>query len=382
MNIPFNEPYSTGKELIYLKEAINSGQVSGNGPFTKRCHAIFEDGWAFKKTLLTSSCTDALEMCAMLLDIKPGDEVIVPAYTFVSTALAFAREGATIVFADSRGDNPCIDEAKIEDLITEKTKVIVPVHYNGVSCDMDAIMEIASRYKLWVVEDSAHAFGAKYKGRLLGTIGHLGCFSFHETKVIHCGEGGMLAINDDRFLKRSEILWEKGTNRCGFQRGEVNKYEWIDLGSSFLMSDLNAAFLFAQLNEFSYIIAKRKQIWDSYYKLLIELEVKGYLQIPVVPTYSTSNYSGFYIITRSKLERSLLISYLYEANIQALSHYLDLDESPFIKNQTNRNAICQTNVCSINYQDKLLRLPFYNNLLQGQVTQITVVIKMFYEKAD
>ncbi|MBP7077719.1 MAG: dTDP-4-amino-4,6-dideoxygalactose transaminase, partial [Bacteroidales bacterium] len=243
--IPFNKPHITGKEVHYIYDAVASGKISGNGKYTKKCQSFFEEIWGFKKTLMTTSCTDALEMAALLLDIKPGDEVIVPAYTFVSTALAFVRQGAKIVFADSRPDHPGIDETGIEKLITPRTKVIVPVHYAGVACDMDKIMNLADKYKLWVVEDAAQAIDSYYKGQPLGRIGHLGCFSFHETKNIQCGEGGMLAINDERFMKRAEIIWEKGTNRAEFFRGEVNKYGWVDIGSSFLPSEVISAFLWA-----------------------------------------------------------------------------------------------------------------------------------------
>ena len=241
--IPFNKPYLTGNETKYIEEAVRSGKISGNGIFTKRCQDYFEQRYGFKKCLLTTSCTDALEMAAILCNIQPGDEVIVPSYTFVSSALAFVRVGATIVFADSMADNPNIDANKLEDLITAKTKVIVPVHYAGVACDMDAIMEIANKHSIWVVEDAAQAVDSYYKGKPLGSIGHLSAFSFHETKNIIAGEGGMLAINDERFIHRAEIIWEKGTNRAEFFRGEVNKYGWVDTGSSFLPSEVIAAFL-------------------------------------------------------------------------------------------------------------------------------------------
>ncbi|MCC8173856.1 MAG: dTDP-4-amino-4,6-dideoxygalactose transaminase, partial [Odoribacter sp.] len=275
--IPFNKPYLTGKETEYIKSSVDSGKISGNGIFTKKCHSFFEENYGFKKCLLTTSCTDALEMAAILCDIKPGDEVIVPAYTFVSSALAFVRQGAKIVFADSYKDNPNIDADKIEELITPKTKVIVPVHYAGIACDMDKIMAIAEKYNLLVVEDAAQGIDSYYKGKPLGGIGHLGCFSFHETKNIIAGEGGMLTINDDRFLRRSEIIWEKGTNRSEFFRGEVNKYGWVDIGSSFLPSEIISAFLYAQLENIDRIQEKRKEIWNTYYNSLKELEDKGYV---------------------------------------------------------------------------------------------------------
>ena len=379
MKIYFNKPYSTGRETDYVKEAISSGQTAGNGPFTRRCNELLKRSFGFGKCLLTTSCTDALEMCALLTDIKPGDEIIVPAYTFVSTALAFARQGAVIVFADSRYDNPCIDEEKIEKLITSKTKAIVPVHYGGIACEMDRIMEIADAHNLLVIEDAAHAFGSRYKGRLLGTIGHLGCFSFHETKIIHCGEGGMLSVNDERFINRAEIIWEKGTNRCDFHRGKVNKYEWIDTGSSFLMSDISAAFLYAQLLEAENIFNKKKIHWEFYYKSLKEIENKGFIKFSIIPADSETNYSGFHLITRNPQERARLLNILNKAEIQALTHYLDLGESPYIKqNQPGRKSY-QINTNSRKYQDTLLRLPLYNDLTFDQISEIADLIKNFYD---
>lgn len=377
MKIPFNKPHSTGRELRYISEVIASGQTAGNGPFTKKCHKLLESVYGFNKPLLTSSCTDALEMSALLLNIKPDDEVIVPSYTFVSTALAFARQGAKIVFADSRRDNPCIDENQIENLITDKTKAIIPVHYSGIACDMDRIMEIAGKYKLWIVEDAAHAFGAKYKGRLLGTIGHLGCFSFHETKIIHCGEGGMLSVNDNSFSGRAEIIWEKGTNRSAFHRGEVQKYEWLDTGSSFLMSDISAAFLLSQIEETRKIISHRKRQWELYSKSLKELENLKIMKLPQYPSPSEINYSGFYIIVGSKKESEKLKIHLNLAGIQALSHYLDLSTSPYIlKTQTGIPGSDIIN--SIKYQDRLLRLPLYNDLSDKSIVEISDSIKEFY----
>lgn len=378
MKFPFNKPYSTGEELKYIAEAIASGQTSGNGPFTKRCQDFLLSEYGFKNPLLTSSCTDALEMSAMLLNIKPGDEVIAPSYTFVSTALAFARQGATIVFADSRSDNPCIDEEKIEELISERTKAIVLVHYNGIACEMDRIMEIAKKYKLWVVEDAAHAFGAKYKGRLLGTIGHLGCFSFHETKIIHCGEGGMLSVNDERFVSRSEIIWEKGTNRCEFHRGEVQKYEWLDTGSSFLMSDISAAFLLSQIEAFKDLMEHRKHQWNLYNNSLKELENQKFLKLPQCPGNSEINYSGFYFTVPEKDKAIELKLYLNSIGIQALSHYLDLSESPYIL-KIQAGKLKTNNSNSIKYQDTLLRLPLYYDLSDKNIVEIIYSIKAYYK---
>jgi dTDP-4-amino-4,6-dideoxygalactose transaminase len=255
--IPFNKPYLTGKEMHYIYQAVYSGKISGNGLFTKKCQLFFEEKYGFKKTLLTTSCTDALEMCAILSNIKPGDEVIIPSYTFVSTALAFVREGAKIIFADSNSKNPNIDVSRIEKLISVRTKAIVVVHYAGIACDMDVVMELANKYKLLIIEDAAQAIDSYYKGKALGSIGHLAAFSFHETKNINCGEGGMLVINDQNFFRRAEIIWEKGTNRSEFFRGEVNKYQWVDTGSSFLPSEINAAYLYAQLENLDDIQTKR-----------------------------------------------------------------------------------------------------------------------------
>lgn len=265
MVIPFNKPYCSGNELKYIEQVCHSTTMSGNGEFTKKCHAFFEGKYGFKKCLLTTSGTDALEMCAMLCNLQPGDEVIVPSYTFVSTALAFLREGAKVIFADSGSENPNVRVEDIEPLITDRTKVIAVVHYAGVACDMDAIMNLAERNHLIVIEDAAHAIDSYYKGKPLGSIGHLAAFSFHETKNISSGEGGMCVINDERFIRRAEIIWEKGTNRAEFYRGMVNKYGWCDMGSSFLPSEFNAAFLWAQLEQIENIQNKRKQIWARYY---------------------------------------------------------------------------------------------------------------------
>ena len=277
--IPFNKPYLTGKEAHYMYQAVYTGKLSGNGVFTKKCQNFFEEKCGFKKALLTTSCTDALEMCAILCNVQPGDEVIVPSYTFVSSALAFVRQGAKIVFADSMASNPNIDADKLEALITPKTKVIVPVHYAGVACDMDKIMEIANRHNLFVVEDAAQAIDSYYKGRPLGSIGHLSAFSFHETKNIIAGEGGLLAINDERFIRRAEIIWEKGTNRSEFFRGEVNKYGWVDTGSSFLPSEVIAAFLWAQLENMEEIQKMRRhtnRYYTKYQRLLIFTRSRKY----------------------------------------------------------------------------------------------------------
>ncbi len=371
MQIPFNKPHLTGKEAHYMYQAVYNGKLSGNGEFTKRCQQFFEDNYGFKKCLLTTSCTDALEMAAILCDIQPGDEVIVPSYTFVSSALAFVRQGAKIVFADSMERNPNIDAEKIEALITPRTKVIVPVHYAGVACDMDRIMEIAEKHSLLVVEDAAQAIDSYYKGRPLGTIGHLSCFSFHETKNIISGEGGMLGINDARFIRRAEIIWEKGTNRAEFFRGEVNKYGWCDIGSSFLPSEVVAAFLWAQLESLDEIQAKRKLLWNKYYELLKPLAEKGRFRLPVIPDYATNNAHMFYLVCNNLEERTALIKKLKENDILAVFHYLSLHSSEYYKDKHDGRPLPECD----RYADCLVRLPMYYDLDKNDVERICEVIR-------
>ena len=368
--IDFNRPYLTGREAHYMYQAVMKGKLSGNGEFTKRCQSFFEERYGFKKCLLTTSCTDALEMAAILCDIQPGDEVIVPSYTFVSSALAFVREGAKIVFADSMERNPNIDAEKIEALITPKTKVIVPVHYAGVACDMDKIMEIANKHNLIVVEDAAQAIDSYYKGRPLGSIGHLSAFSFHETKNIIAGEGGMLAINDERFIRRAEIIWEKGTNRAEFFRGEVNKYGWVDTGSSFLPSEVVAAFLWAQLEELDNIQNRRKLLWNKYYELLKPLVEKGMFTLPDVPEYATNNAHMFYLVCNNLEERTALIKKLKENGVQAVFHYLSLHSSEYYKDKHDGRDLPNCD----RYADCLVRLPLFYELEEKQVDYITDVI--------
>jgi dTDP-4-amino-4,6-dideoxygalactose transaminase len=369
--IPFNKPYLTGKEAHYMYQAVFKGKLSGNGEFTKKCQQYFEDRYGFKKALLTTSCTDALEMAAMLCDIKSGDEVIVPSYTFVSSALAFVRAGAKIVFADSYGDNPNIDADRIEELITSKTKVIVPVHYAGVACDMDKIMEIADRHQLLVVEDAAQAVDSYYKGRPLGSIGHLAAFSFHETKNIIAGEGGMLTINVERFIRRAEILWEKGTNRAEFFRGEVNKYGWVDVGSSFLPSEVVAAFLWAQVEHMDMIQNKRKQLWEAYYELLSPIAAEGNFKLPNIPDYATNNAHMFYLNCNSLAERTALIKKLKDNDILAVFHYLSLHSSPYYKDKHDGRALPNCD----HFADCLVRLPMYYELTFEDVKHICDIIK-------
>lgn len=371
MIIPFNKPYLTGKEAHYMYQAVFSGKISGNGMFTKKCQSFFEIRYGFKKCLLTTSCTDALEMAAILCDIQPGDEVIVPSYTFVSSALAFVRQGAKIVFADSCTDNPNIDADTIEALITPKTKVIVPVHYAGVACDMDKIMDIAARHSLLVVEDAAQAIDSFYKGRPLGGIGHMAAFSFHETKNIISGEGGMLVINDERFIRRAEIIWEKGTNRAEFFRGEVNKYGWVDTGSSFLPSEIIAAFLYAQLENLDMIQDKRKELWNSYYHYLKPLAEKGLFRLPNLPLYATNNAHMFYLVCNNLEERSALIKHLKENNILAVFHYLSLHSSEFYKDKHDGRELPNCD----RFADCLVRLPLFYELAIDDIYSIQNVIK-------
>ena len=374
--IGFNVPHLTGKELKYIEEAvIKNVHLSGNGVFTKRCQHFFEEKYGFMKCLLTTSCTDALEMAAMLCDIKPGDEVIVPSYTFVSTALAFVRQGARIVFADSGENNPNIDTNTIESLITDKTKVIVPVHYAGVACDMDRIMEVANRHNLFVVEDAAQAIDSYYKGRPLGSIGHLAAFSFHETKNIISGEGGMLVVNDERFVRRAEILWEKGTNRAEFYRGEVNKYGWVDTGSSFLPSEMTAAFLWAQLESLDDIQDKRKSLWKAYCSSLSPIFERGMVSQPDIPDYATNNAHLFYIVCSSIDERSALIQYLKERNVQAVFHYLSLHNSPYYHDKHDGRKLLNCD----RYADCLVRMPMYYDLELEQVNSVCKSIIEFYK---
>ena len=375
MRIPFNKPYLTGKETEYILQATLSGKLSGNGSYTQKCQRFFEEKYGFKRCLLTTSCTDALEMAAILCDIHPGDEVIVPSYTFVSSALAFVRQGARIVFADSMETNPNIAADTIEELITPRTKVIVPVHYAGVACEMDRIMSIAEKHHLLVVEDAAQAIDSYYKDRPLGSIGHLAAFSFHETKNIISGEGGMLAINDERFIRRAEIIWEKGTNRAEFFRGEVNKYGWVDIGSSFLPSEIVSAFLWAQLESLDRIQDRRKSLWRQYRKNLSSLEDRGYVRLPDIPGYATNNAHMFYMVCRSLKERTALIERLKEKGILAVFHYLSLHSSPFYLNKHDGRALP---FCDL-YADRLVRLPLFFELEDSDVDLICAEIKEFYQ---
>jgi len=373
--IPFNKPHITGKETYYIEDAVSTGKISGNGKYTQLCQQYLQSRYGFGKCFLTSSCTDALEMAAILLDIKAGDEVIMPSYTFVSTANAFVLRGAKIVFADSMKGNPNIDADEIEAQITPKTKAIVPVHYAGIACDMDKIMELAEKYNLYVVEDAAQAIDSYYTGRdgrkrALGSIGHLAAFSFHETKNIISGEGGVLVINDLQFAGRAEIIWEKGTNRSAFFRGEVDKYNWVDIGSSFLPSEITAAFLWAQLECLDEIQCKRREIWDTYYSILRPLEVQGFLGLPDIPSYSSNNAHIFYILCSSREKRNNLIEAFRKEEIYSIFHYLSLHNSPFFKDKHDGRILNQSDL----FSDTLIRLPLFFNLISDQIDRITETI--------
>lgn len=373
--IPFNKPYFSGRELKYLEEVCHSTTMSGNGDFTKKCHTFFEQKYGFKKCLLATSGTDALEMCAMLCNLKPGDEVIVPSYTFVSTALAFLREGAKVVFADSSAENPNMEVEQIEPLINEKTKVIAVVHYAGVACDMDAIMALAEKHNLLVVEDAAHCIDSFYKGRPLGGIGHFGAFSFHETKNISSGEGGMCVINDERFIRRAEIIWEKGTNRAEFYRGMVNKYGWVDMGSSFLPSEFNAAYLWAQLEQLDDIQGKRKHIWNRYFEGL-NGKIGNEVKLPNIPEYATNNAHMFYLLCPSLEYRTALMKFLKENDVQTTFHYLPLHSSQFYKNKHDGRELPNCD----RYADTLVRLPLFYELSDMEIDKIVKLIVEFCNK--
>ncbi len=369
--IKFNVPPVTGKEIEYIQDAIKSGHIAGDGKYTKLCNQWLKEKTGAKKVMLTTSCTHALEMAALLLDIQPGDEIIMPSYTFVSTANAFALRGAKIVFVDIRPDTMNIDETKIEAAISKRTKVIVPVHYAGVGCEMDKIMKIAERYNLFVVEDAAQGLMAKYKGRMLGTIGHLGTYSFHETKNFVSGEGGALIINDKSFIKRAEIIREKGTNRSQFIRGQVDKYTWQDIGSSYLPSELNAAYLYAQLENIDTLLEKRLQLWNKYYQELKLIAYKGNLQLPFIPDNVEYNGHIFYIRMENSTARDRLLEKLKENNIQATFHYIPLHTAPAAKYISRFNGKDQY---TTKESQRLIRLPLHQNLNQATIELIIKVI--------
>jgi dTDP-4-amino-4,6-dideoxygalactose transaminase len=374
-NIPFNRPFIVGKELHYISQAVLSGKISGDGIFTKKCHNFIEEQFHATKALLTTSCTSALEMAALLIDIQHGDEIIVPSYTFVSTANAFVLHGAKPVFVDIREDTLNIDETKIEQAITPKTKCIVPVHYAGIGCEMNSIMTIAKKHNLAVIEDSAQGVNAQYNNQYLGTIGDLGTYSFHETKNFICGEGGALIVNREDLILKAEIIREKGTNRTQFFKGLVDKYTWIDKGSSFLPSEILAAFLYAQLEQMETITKKRKAIFDFYYENLLELEKNGFLRLSKIPPECKTNYHMFYILLNDEETRDTLMAYLGKNNVMAVFHYIPLHTSPF-------GQKCCENTASLPVTEKiskrLLRLPFYYELSTNEQAKVVSLINDFF----
>jgi dTDP-4-amino-4,6-dideoxygalactose transaminase len=370
--ITFNKPFIIGKEIEYIKDAVASGKISGDGMFTKKCHEFLENKYGFPKCLLTTSCTDALEMAAILCDIEAGDEVISPSYTFVSTVNAFVLRGAKIVFADSEPDNPNIDAAAIEALITPKTKAIIVVHYAGIACDMDAITSIAKKHGIYLIEDAAQAIDSYYKGKPLGSFGHFAAFSFHETKNIISGEGGMLVINDLSYVERAEIIREKGTNRSKFFRGEVDKYGWVDIGSSFLPSEIIAAFLYAQLEHLEEIQQKRKDIWSAYFEALKHLAAEAKCSLPHIPAFATNNAHMFYLICATAEDRTALILHLKSHDILPAFHYLSLHKSQYFNDKISNLPN------SDKFTERLLRLPFYYELTMAQLKQITDAINQYY----
>jgi dTDP-4-amino-4,6-dideoxygalactose transaminase len=372
--IHFNQPALVGKELHYISQAILSRHASGNGPFSRRCQALIARMLGGPSVLLTTSCTDALEMAALLLDVKPGDEVIVPSFTFVSTPNAFVLHGATPVFVDIRPDTLNMDETRLESLITPRTRAIVPVHYAGVGCEMDVIAHIAASHGIGVVEDNAHGFCGSFRGKPLGTFGALATLSFHETKNFTCGEGGALVINDDRYVERAEIIWEKGTNRSRFVRGQVDKYTWVDVGSSHLPSDILAAFLFAQLEAREAIQARRREIWERYDTSLKEWADAEHVRRPIVPEHCDQSYHMYYLVMPSLDSRQELIARLKADGITSVFHYLPLHLSPMGRRFGGAPGDCPV---TERISDRLLRLPFYNDMTDADQDAVIRAVRAF-----
>ena len=379
--IVFNKPAYTGKETEYIEDAVKRGMLCGDGAYTKMCNKWMEDRFNVGHVMLTTSCTHALEMAAYLTDIKPGEEVIMPSYTFVSTADAFVLRGARIVFVDIRPDTMNIDEKKIEDAITDKTRVICPVHYAGIGCEMDEIMDIAKRHNLKVVEDAAQGVGSTYKGRYLGTIGDFGCYSFHETKNYTMGEGGAIVFNNDDMLEKAEILREKGTDRSKFFRGQVDKYRWQDFGSSYLPSELNAAYLYAQLEVSDRISAKRQQIWELYNERLAPLEEQGFIERPFVPEHCTNNYHMYYLKVKDIKVRSALIAWLKERGVASVFHYVPLHSAPA---GVKFGRFHGEDVCTTRESERLMRLPMFYNLDLEDAEKVAELLLAYpyYEKCE
>lgn len=373
-HIPFNKPFYPKKGALAILKAVFSGTISGNGKYTKLCQSYFETRYGFRKALMTTSCSDALEMTALLAGIKPGDEVIMPSYTFVSTANAFLLRGAVVRFADTLKDVPDIDPEAIRALITPKTRAIVVVHYSGIACDMDPVMAMAAEHGILVVEDAAHSVDSYYKGRPLGSVGHFGTFSFHETKNIFCGEGGLLTVNDERFVRRAEIIWEKGTNRAAFYRGEIDKYGWVDVGSSYLPSDALAAFLYTQLEMLDRIQGRRTQAWHRYHESLEPLEKEGFLKRPVVPGYATVNGNMYFVETSGADERDRLITHLKDHGISAVFHYPSLHTSPYFRSLHDGRDLPNTD----HFSASIVRLPFFYSLKRSDIHRIVNAISSYY----
>jgi dTDP-4-amino-4,6-dideoxygalactose transaminase len=374
LHIPFNRPFFSGKEFEFIQQAIAAWHLSGDGAFTEKCHALLESELGIPRALLTTSCTHALEMASLLLDIKPGDEVIIPSFTFVSTANAFVLRGGRPVFIDIRPDTLNLDETKLEGLITPCTKAIVVVHYAGVGCDMDTIMQVAGRHGLPVVEDNAHGLFGKYKGKYLGTFGCLATQSFHETKNFTCGEGGALLIDDRQYIERAEILREKGTNRSRFFRGQVDKYTWVDIGSSYLPSDILAAFLYAQLEARETIQSKRKRIWEYYDEHFRDWAENVGVQLPSVPTHCEQPYHMYYLVLPALEKRQALISHLNDRDINSVFHYLPLHLSSMGRRFGGKEGDCPV---TEDVSDRLLRLPFYSDLTDADQEQVVAAVKDF-----
>jgi dTDP-4-amino-4,6-dideoxygalactose transaminase len=372
--ILFNKPYLAGNELTYTQEVLRSGRIGGDGQFTKRCHSFFEKKFGFAKCLLTTSCSDALEMSAILLDIQPGDEVIMPSFTFSSTANAFVLRGAKIVFADSRPDHPNIEVTDLERLVTPRTRVILAMHYAGIACDLEDLLQLCNKYKLYLVEDAAQCIDSYYNGKPLGSVGHLAAFSFHESKNVAAGEGGMLVINEPKFVERAEIIREKGTNRSKFFRGEADKYEWMDVGSSYLPSDLIAAVLYAQLEQLEFIQTERKKHWQFYYNALKPLEAKGYFTLPLIPALATNNAHMFYLVLNNNTERNALIAYLREKGVYAVFHYQSLHKSPFYASRHGNRPLPNAD----KFMDCLVRLPMFVELTEGEQEVVVNAIAGFF----
>lgn len=378
INIPFNKPYMTGRELWYIAQAHANGHLAGDGVFTKKCHAWLENRTGTETALLTHSCTAALEIAALLIDVKPGDEIIMPSYTFVSTANAFVLRGGVPVFVDIRPDTLNINEALIEQAITPRTKAIVPVHYAGVPCEMDAIMDIARRHNLFVIEDAAQGIMSTYNGKPLGSIGHFGCLSFHETKNIISGEGGALLINDESLALRAEIIREKGTNRSQFFRGQVDKYTWCDVGSSYLPGELIAAFLWAQMEAADEITAKRLNIWNKYHDAFVGLEQRGLVRRPIVPDNATHNAHMYYLLLNDLTTRTRFIEFLKEKKISSVFHYVPLHSAPAgLRFGRFNEALEITDAAS----EKLVRLPLWIGLEEYQ-DDVIEVIHSYFEDAS